>query len=282
MTEPPVSGDGFSAPAGAGRTIFDFPRGAAAGTCLHELFEQLDFSGITDGALDALCLGCLLRNGYDRHWLPAVRAMVKGVATAPLLPADPGFSLSRLTPGSWQTELEFFLPLAGLSDSRLQGLFDGMLDPARHGMFADVLASLQVQETRGMLQGFIDMIFEHGGRYYIIDWKSNHLGDRSAAYAPDRLREPMAGHAYILQYHLYTLALDRLLRQRLPGYAYETHFGGAIYVFLRGVSGDEPGCGIYWDRPSPEFVDRANRMLLATSGMGTAAHGKPRQLNLWD
>ncbi|HEX9080306.1 MAG TPA: UvrD-helicase domain-containing protein [Desulfuromonadaceae bacterium] len=260
---PPAAGDVFGAPAGAGPSMLDFPKGAAAGTCLHELFERLDFSAATDDSLERLCLASLLRNGYDRQWLPAVRDMVREVISAPLLPDDPDFSLSRLTPGSWLTEMEFFLPLVGLSAPRLRGLFDGMLDQERHGGFGGLLASLELQESRGMLQGFVDMLFEHNGRYFLIDWKSNHLGDRCEAYRPAALREPMARHAYILQYHLYTLALDRLLRLRLPGYAYETHFGGAIYVFLRGISAAHPGCGIYRDRPAPEFIRRAEALLLA-------------------
>jgi len=272
---PPSTVSSPAAPAGSdasgesrgGLTIFDFPRGAAAGTCLHELFEQLDYSAITDDCLERLSRTCLQRNGYDLRWLPAVQAMVREVISTPLLPADPGFSLSRLKPGSWLVELEFFLPLGRVSGARLRELFDGMLDPGRHGEFAQVLASLQLQETRGMLQGFMDMVFEHNGRYYIIDWKSNHLGYRHDDYHPGMLRDPMSSHAYILQYHLYTLALDRLLRQRLPGYSYETHFGGAIYVFLRGISPHDPQSGIYRDRPTVEFIRRANTILLTEGAL---------------
>jgi exodeoxyribonuclease V beta subunit len=126
-----------------------------------------------------------------------------------------------------------------------------------------LLASWQIQECRGMLQGFVDMVFEHNGCYYIIDWKSNHLGNQREDYLPTLLTEPMARHAYILQYHLYTLALDRLLRLKQPDYNYETHFGGVIYVFLRGVHPDAPEGGIFRDRPSEEFIRRANRLLLA-------------------
>jgi exodeoxyribonuclease V beta subunit len=265
-TQPSIAerpGEAPSTELRTGLSIFDFPRGAAAGTCLHELFEQLDFSAVTDDSLARLTLGTLQRNGYDRRWQPPVQRMVNSVINSPLLSADPEFSLSRLKPGSWQVEMEFFLPLSGLSGNRLNELFAGMLSPVRHGAFAEILASLQIQETRGMLQGFIDMVFEHGGRYYIIDWKSNHLGDRTEEYLPDRLLHSMAHHAYILQYHLYTLALDRLLRLRLPGYDYENHFGGAIYVFLRGVSAGDPKCGIFHDRPSTEFIRRANGIILA-------------------
>jgi exodeoxyribonuclease V beta subunit len=73
----------------------------------------------------------------------------------------------------------------------------------------------------------------------------------------------MAEHAYILQYHLYTLALDRYLRLRIPGYSYESHFGGAIYIYLRGVSFETPGYGIYNDRPAAEFIRRADELMLA-------------------
>jgi exodeoxyribonuclease V beta subunit len=73
----------------------------------------------------------------------------------------------------------------------------------------------------------------------------------------------MAEHAYILQYHLYTLALDRYLRLRLPDYSYDGHFGGAIYIYLRGVSSVTPGFGIYHDRPAAEFIRRANELMLA-------------------
>ncbi|KAB0663846.1 exodeoxyribonuclease V subunit beta [Oryzomonas japonica] len=267
---PQIAADGDSPLDGLGAelSIFGFPRGAAAGTCLHELFEQLDFSAVESESLERLCQTVLLRNGYDRRWLPAVQRMVMDIISAPLLSADPGFSLSHLKPGSWQVEMEFFLPVNRLSGSGLTELFAGLLSHDRHGEFAEVLAALHVQELRGMLQGFMDMVFEHNGRYYIIDWKSNHLGNQHEDYRAARLPEPMARHAYILQYHLYTLALDRMLRLRLPGYDYATHFGGAIYVFLRGISTGSVEYGVYYDKPSPLFIQRANELLLVSGEAG--------------
>ncbi|QEM68788.1 exodeoxyribonuclease V subunit beta [Geobacter sp. FeAm09] len=270
MAEPPAGTDGPPAGFGTDLSIFGFPRGAAAGTCLHELFEQLDFSAVEGESLERLCQTVLLRNGYDGRWLPAVQRMVMDIVAAPLLSDEPGFSLSRLKPGSWQVEMEFFLPVASLSGGRLAELFAGLLSPDRHGGFGEILAALHVQETRGMLQGFMDMVFEHNGRFYIIDWKSNHLGGRPGDYSATKLLEPMARHAYILQYHLYTLALDRLLRLRLPGYEYDTHFGGAIYVFLRGIVAGSAEYGIYRDKPSPLFISRANELLLGSGEAGLA------------
>jgi exodeoxyribonuclease V beta subunit len=249
--------------------IFDFPRGAASGTCLHEIFERLDYARLEPETITRTAAERLRANGYDQSWVPAVSAMVADVTRAALCPDDPAFCLSSLQPGSWRVEMEFFLPIRQLSTGVLGALFDGLLDQHVHGDFSRVLAGLSFKQGRGMLQGFMDMVFEHNGRYYIIDWKSNHLGYRREEYGPAGLRESMARHAYILQYHLYTLALDRMLRLRLPGYDYDTHCGGAVYVFLRGVSAAPGVYGIYHHKPSAGFINRAGELLLAKGEMAT-------------
>ncbi|GFE60608.1 exodeoxyribonuclease V subunit beta [Geobacter sp. AOG2] len=244
--------------------IFDFPRGAASGTCLHEIFERLDYARMEQADITRAAAERLRANGYSQDWLPAVSAMVTDVTRTALLPDDPDFCLSRLQPGSWRAEMEFFLPIRQLSPDALRALFDGQLDQQVHGDFSRTLNELSFKQVRGMLQGFMDMVFEHNGRYYIIDWKSNHLGYRREEYGPAGLRESMARHSYVLQYHLYTLALDRILRLHLPEYDYDTHCGGAIYVFLRGVSPVSAQYGIYRDKPSSAFIRRAGELLLAS------------------
>jgi len=253
---------GDSSPRTAACSIFTFPRGSSAGTCLHEIFERLDFATITPGQIAQVAGARLQANGYDDTWLPAVAGMVAAVTTAPLIADDPDFNLAQLNPGAWRSELEFFLPVGHLSPDALHRLFDGLLDPLRHGNFAATLATLNFRQSRGMLQGFIDMVFEHRGRYYLIDWKSNHLGASSADYNQTAMSHAMADHAYILQYHLYTLALDRHLQRHLPGYRYEDHFGGIIYLFLRGVDPSDCELGIYRDKPSPTFLERAADLIL--------------------
>ena len=244
-------------------SIFDFPRGASAGTCLHEILERLDFPALTAEQIEQVSSARLQANGYEDHWRGAVAGMVQAVTQAPLVEEAPRFSLAQLRKGAWQTEMEFFLPVAQLSPERLRQLFDGLLQPTLHGDFGHLLDSLNFQQSRGMLHGFIDLVFEQAGRYYIVDWKSNHLGFNAADYSPDNMTRSMADHAYILQYHLYALALHRHLKQRLPGYRYEAHFGGAIYVFLRGISKENPQLGIYRDKPAPAFIERAEELLLA-------------------
>ncbi len=246
----------------SGLTIFDFPRGAKAGTCLHEVFELLDFAQLNSRYITDILRSSLASNGFHEQWLPAVSKMVADVTSARIISDHPDFSLSQLIKGDWQTEMEFYLPIRQLAPDILYSLFEGILDGATFGDYYDMLSRLSFRQSRGMLQGFIDLVFTHNGRFYILDWKSNHLGMKASDYNQDKMHESMCRSAYILQYHLYTLALDRLLKVRLPGYSYEKHFGGVIYLYLRGVSAASAMSGIYFDRPLPKFIRRASEILL--------------------
>ena len=249
-------------PASEALTMFHFPRGAKAGSCLHDIFELLDFSAAGDAAIRTAAAASLSGNGFHEQWLPAVRGMVTNVIAARILPDHPDFSLSRLSKGDWQSEMEFYLPVRQLAPNILQSIFEGVLDADHFADFYEVLKRLSFRQSRGMLQGFIDLVFTHNGRYYILDWKSNHLGMDTSDYTPAMMHESMCRSSYILQYHLYTLALDRLLKLRLPGYRYEDHFGGVLYVYLRGVSAGSTQEGIYFARPRPEFIRRAGELML--------------------
>ncbi len=245
-----------------GLTIFDFPRGAKAGTCLHEIFELIDFQLLNSDAVTTTIQSSLACNGFHEQWLPAVKGMVAEVTSARIIPDYPDFSLSQLKTGNWQTEMEFYLPIRQLDPDTLRSLFEGLLDENIFEDYYELLSRLSFRRSRGMLQGFIDLVFIHKGRYYILDWKSNHLGMKTSDYTKDAMHESMCRSAYIMQYHLYTLALDRLLKVRLPGYSYEKHFGGAIYLYLRGISAESDVNGIYLGRPLPEFIRRAGEIVL--------------------
>ena len=84
--------------------------------------------------------------------------------------------------------------------------------------------------------------------------KSNWLGPQVEDYGPTALEHAMAEQFYTLQYHLYTVALHRYLKLRLPGYDYEQHFGGVRYLFLRGLDPARPKMGVFSDRPVAAWV----------------------------
>jgi exodeoxyribonuclease V beta subunit len=154
--------------------------------------------------------------------------------------------------------MEFILPVAQAKErrftpERLAALFRASArEPVPPG-YADELGQLGFLPLQGWLRGFIDLVFTAGGRWYVLDWKSNHLGPRPEDYASAGLIDAMAHHHYFLQYHLYLVALHRHLRLRLPDYDYDRHIGGAYYVFLRGL-GPVPGQGVLFDRPPKRLI----------------------------
>jgi exodeoxyribonuclease V beta subunit len=162
-------------------------------------------------------------------------------------------------------ELEFSFPLDLLTSKRLRAAFAvhrGIEFPTG---LPEALEQLDFVPVRGAMKGFIDLVFERDGRFYLADWKSNFLGTDVDAYAQAALREVMMRQLYVLQYHLYAVALDRYLAFRIPGYEYDTHFGGVYYLFLRGIKPEHGSkYGVFFDRPSQALIRELSRSLHAT------------------
>ncbi|CAM3505963.1 exodeoxyribonuclease V subunit beta [Parendozoicomonas haliclonae] len=230
-------------------SLLDFPRGAQPGTFLHEIFERVAFENPNPQEIEATIRDLLLINNFDEQWLPVLQEMVQTVIHTPM--NDTGMKLSDLTKDGYKPELEFNLPLGLLKAQELNTLLKTQ-DPlaARAG-------ELNFYDLQGMLKGFIDLTFQHDGCWYVLDWKSNWLGDTTAAYTREAMAEAMIDHRYDLQYLIYTLALHRLLKTRIPDYDYDAHVGGAFYIFLRGVQLNDTGerTGIYYHRPDKSLIE---------------------------
>jgi exodeoxyribonuclease V beta subunit len=247
--------------------IFAFPRGARTGNCLHQLFEHLDFTRATAPAARELILRTLREHGIATHWADDLGRMIGEVLHAPLdFPATPALArakpsprpplmLAGIPPANRLNELEFCFPVGRLDPRTLHACF------TRHAAPGEEPARFAFDPVTGLIKGFVDLIFAAHDRFYLVDWKSNWLGNHPTDYAPDRLAEEIRRRRYDLQYHLYTVALDKYLRARLPGYDYDRHFGGVAYVFLRGVDAAHPGCGLYLDRPSARLVQDLSDLL---------------------
>ena len=249
--------------------VLNFPRGAAAGECIHRAFEETDFADRASwpAAIGAAVrmlrtLGVTAQPGIAPGEADALHArmlerMLADVLETPLPLATPTpLRLATLTPGRRLTELEFHLPSHRLDATALNDLL------AQAGY---ALPRLAFASLRGFLKGFIDLVFEHEGRYFILDWKSNHLGDTPAHYARAALAAAMSEQGYHLQYLLYAVALDRLLRTRIADYDPERHFGGAVYLFVRGVrpgwhDADGQPSGVFFDRPAPATIRRLSAL----------------------
>jgi exodeoxyribonuclease V beta subunit len=154
----------------------------------------------------------------------------------------------------------FFLPLTALRASGLAAVFRRHQGELPDPRIVATIASLNFETVSGMLRGFIDLVFTLNGHYYLIDWKSNHLGLSSAAYTQERMLAEMLSSCYVLQYHLYCVALHRHLSRTLPGYDYESHFGGVFYLFLRGVD-NSGSSGVFSDRPTQSLIEDLDRLM---------------------
>lgn len=192
--------------------------------------------------------------GDGRGFLPSQLAR--------LLEAHPGPDLPPGYPAA----------LAALDAGRLSGWLSGAIDLVfrRSGAVGAVDSEAGVGagvEVGAAVDGHVDGVGDDppgaaggGSRWYLLDWKSNRLGPRWEDYAPRRLAEEMARHHYVLQAQLYALALHRHLRQRVAGYDYDRHFGGAFYVFVRGVKPGQAGSGVWFGRPPKDRIAAMDRL----------------------
>ena len=231
-------------------TPHQFPRGAAPGTFLHSLFEELDF---TQPVPEGWMAEKLQLSGFDAQWAPVLTDWLGGVLKTRLPGAD--IALNQLAARDKQVEMAFYLPIAQLLTAERLDALIRQYDP----LSADT-PPLDFRQVRGMLKGFIDLVFRHEGRYYLLDYKSNWLGEDREAYTRPAMEQAMRAHRYDLQYQLYSLALHRYLRHRLADYDYDRHFGGVIYLFLRGMDGQEGGQGIFTTRPVRPLIDGLDQL----------------------
>ncbi|MGL5470694.1 MAG: exodeoxyribonuclease V subunit beta [Shewanella sp.] len=229
---------------------FSFERGANAGSFMHLVLELIDFTQ-AEIDLPRELPKAMLQYGIAPEWQTVLQDWYMEILQAPLaLMAqdnqliNPDLCLAALAPQHTLVEMEFYLPLNQLRDAELNQLL---------GQFGYDTA-LHFDELQGMLKGFIDLTFEYQGQFYIADYKSNHLGDTIQAYHYGALKQAISDHRYDLQYILYSLALHRYLAMRLPNYDYDTHIGGCYYLFLRGMSVQYPGFGVYYDKPPKALI----------------------------
>ncbi len=237
----------------------NFPAGARYGTLLHDVLQYqaeqawpLAQSGTHDMAWQQL-----LQRKADwlqlpieaqaqlQPWLSRIIStpLPLQAADAPATSLGSHLVLQALTSQDLWAEMEFSLPVGQVSSIELDTsirryVLPGVERPA-----------LQHQVLQGMLSGFMDLVLQHDGRYWVMDYKSNLL----ANYQTPQLNEAILAKRYEVQYVLYTLALHRLLQSRLHDYHYERHIGGAIYLFLRGI--DTPGAGVHVLRPPWALIE---------------------------
>ena len=261
-TEPPLAD---ARPDGPPSLFNAMPAGAAFGTLVHEVLEQVD---TTTGDLPAELLA-RCRSAVARR-LAEVDPAALADALLPVMRTPLGFgTLADLPSSDRLPELDFELPLAGGDEVRGQVLLSDIAQLLRRHLpgedvlapYADLLDTLDAPPLRGYLGGSIDAVLRvPGPAYVVVDYKTNRLvrGDLTALHFTRKAMaaEMLRAH-YPLQALLYCVALHRYLRWRQPGYDPERHLGGVQYLFVRGMVGPDtpPGCGVFdWHPPAALVV----------------------------
>ncbi|MDO5576497.1 MAG: exodeoxyribonuclease V subunit beta, partial [Fibrobacter sp.] len=236
--------------------IMDFPKGALAGTFLHHVFEHVQFSDLSNAG--DIISEALSMYGFDPKWFDTVLKLVHDVTEA-VLNNDSGLKLSEVTQENCIKEVQFDFPIKQFSVSELDTALTANTQPDLFGTEYSV-SGLDFFSVRGYMKGFIDLVFKSNGKFFILDWKSNHLGSSSDNYTPEKLFEVMKKEHYILQSYIYLTALNKFLKLRFPQYDYDTHFGGIYYLFLRGIASDSQ-TGIYFSHPPKTLPERLEKVL---------------------
>jgi exodeoxyribonuclease V beta subunit len=201
--------------------------------------------------------------GFEPIWNETICKMISNVLSIPLDPDQKDFTLSHITNEARLNELGFYFPLKFITPRKLTRLFEDVPTGEQIPDLPGHMGKLNFSPVNGFMKGFVDLVFRFQDKFYIVDWKSNYLGSTVSDYGPEALGSAMKEAFYILQYHIYTVALHQYLNVRLADYSYKKHFGGVYYIFLRGVDPDMgPDYGVYRDRPAEELVRRLCRELI--------------------
>ena len=245
-----------------------FPKGAGPGTFLHDLLEwcaQQGLQHVVDNPLplrEQLTRRCSTRGWSD--WADTLEQWILALIQQPLPLSRSGDESTNLASlGTLRPELEFWFESRNVSTRAMDKLV------TQYTLNGADRPQVDGGRFNGMLKGFIDLVFEHNGQYYVLDYKSNYLGDNDSAYTDQAMGEAILEKRYDLQYVLYLLALHRLLKARLPDYDYDQHIGGAVYLFLRGVNA--PGAGAFTDKPPRALIEQLDAMFDGKAAPGEVA-----------
>lgn len=253
------------------QTPFSFERGANAGSFLHGVLENIDLQ--QPAQLPESISKQSIKFGIKEDWQESLNTWLTDVLMSPFSldnAAEMGknskdISLSQLAPKQVKVEMEFHMPLHQVKVKD----FNHIINQYSQHQIRDY----QFEELNGMIKGFIDLMFEFDGKFYVADYKSNHLGDSFDEYHQGAMEHAMTDHDYHLQAILYTLALHRWLSYKLPNYDYSVHIGGAYYLFLRGMTQTIPGNGVYFVLPEQSMIEELDALFAGeTTSSGSPAN----------
>lgn len=260
---------------------FQFMKGPDAGNLLHDILELVDFeSANINDVLVSLNVTTINNKEINNAELTL---WIERILSSPFSGLD-NFSLLELKTEQTLKESEFYFPIYKANSQALLTIVNTYRQQlCRHFSIAQPKAfAIENHTLQGAMHGFIDLIFEWEGKFYVADYKSNYLGDNILDYQASNLAEDILKHQYDIQYLIYSLALHRYLTGFLPDYQYELHFGGVYYLYLRGMGDpNNKQTGFFYDKIDGQIIWQLDKLFDSIED-DTGIHrpvNNPKELN---
>ncbi|MFH2091260.1 MAG: exodeoxyribonuclease V subunit beta [Pseudomonadota bacterium] len=237
-------------------TLLKFPKGAGAGDFFHSIYQDLDFTSDPGMIASLVTDKARMAGFFDPDLMDMAGRSVQQVLSTKLGDQKQSFSLNQINHHQRFNELEFSFNVNMFNLLLIKTAFE-LSDPKfKSAGYLDKLSQMNVSCFKGFMKGFIDLVVCHEGKWYILDYKTNYLGDCYGDYCPKAVFEAMTVHHYFLQYHLYLVALHRYLKLRLKAYDYDQDMGGVFYLFVRGMKPDlKSDYGVFFQRPNRSAIE---------------------------
>ncbi len=266
---------------------FNFAKGSTAGSFLHKLMEIVLAKDDVDKAdKDSLYNFVNSQLKYDFYHLVskpgddedtknekivALSQWLYDILNANLLPkAKDGnqVKLSNLKAFDCARELDYFLPCKDFKVRVLNGICHDFYESevkAFELTSIPELPDLKKSNFKGFMNGSLDLVAkfvtETGPKFYMIDYKSNYLGNSYSRYTQQKILKSIFESRYDVQILFYSLALYRFLKTSLPNFSYENDFGGVMYLYLRGMNSfDARSSGQFYVKPSEALIERLDKL----------------------
>jgi len=226
-------------------TIHNFPKGKKTGLMIHYILKNLHMLNKKD---ENWFSHILKEYNLPVKWTSVLISWIQDIINRPI---NETIILSKINKQSCIKELEFFLPINNTLYSRELNNIIQSIDP-----ISIISPKLSFNPVKGILKGFIDLVFFWEKKYYIIDYKSNWLGKNNSFYSHENIKKEIINKRYDLQYQIYTIALHKYLQKKIKNYNYKDHFGGVFYIFLRAIDYQKKNNGIFYTIPNYSLIKK--------------------------
>jgi len=236
-------------------TMATLPKGANTGNAMHELLEKIDLNTFSLKETKKLIVQTLQKYSININFRQPIFENINNLRNK-IIDENIDLCLKNIPFSDALHEMEFYFPTHNISLYDLASVFTlHSEDSEIERKITESLKPDKYIKSTGFMKGYIDFIFRHKNKYYIIDWKTNYLGDTTSDYSYSSMTNAVCDSLYFLQYHIYTIALMLHLKNHISDLSYDKHFGGVYYIFLRGLNNNENSRdGIFYHKPTEKVI----------------------------